>query len=312
MSSDIKSVLKQLDEKELYEIAKLKKINIPKNWSKTLIVELLALNVSTKDVQAIGTKPLVKRIKSNAVSAIIVKDLVKQFEDVTAVDRLSLEIKQGELFSLLGPNGAGKTTTINILSGILKPTKGTAIIAGFDVTKNLEEIKTVIGVCPQEAAVFKFLNARENIELFGNLHGIPKKTLEERTDTFLELLGLAEASKRMAKGYSGGMLRKLNLIMALISDPKIAFLDEPTVGMDPLARRKTWEFIGSLKDQNKTIVLTTHYIEEAEALSDRVGIIDYGKLIELGTPQELMEKYETKNLEQVFLKITGRRILEGI
>lgn len=312
MSSDIKSVLEQLDKKELYEIAKLKKINIPKNWSKTLILELLALNVSTQDIQTIGTKPLETRIKSNDVSAIIVKDLVKQFEDVTAVDSLNLEIKQGELFSLLGPNGAGKTTTINILSGILKPTKGTAIIAGFDVTKNPEEIKKVIGVCPQKAAVFKFLNARENIELFGNLHGIPKKELEERTDIFLELLGLAEASKRVAKGYSGGMLRKLNLIMALISDPKIAFLDEPTVGMDPRARRKTWEFIGSLKDQNKTIILTTHYIEEAEALSDRVGIIDYGKLIELGTPKELMEKYETKNLEQVFLKITGRRILEGI
>jgi ABC-2 type transport system ATP-binding protein len=312
LSSDIRNVLKQLNEKKLYEIAKLKKINIPRNWSKTLVVELLALNVSTQDIQSIGTKPLERRIESRDVSAIIVKDLVKQFEDVTAVDSLNLEIKRGELFSLLGPNGAGKTTTINILSGILKPTKGTAIIAGFDVTKNLEEIKKVIGVCPQEAAVFKFLNARENIELFGNLHGIPKKALEERTNTFLELLGLVEASKRMAKGYSGGMLRKLNLIMALISDPKIAFLDEPTVGMDPLARRKTWEFIGSLKDQNKTIILTTHYIEEAEALSDRVGIIDYGKLIELGTPQELMEKYETKNLEQVFLKITGRRILEGM
>jgi len=305
-------VLKQLDEKELYEIAKLKRINIPRNWSRTLIVELLALNVSTQDIRNIGTKPLEKRIASRDVSAIIVKDLVKQFEDVTAVDSLNLEIKQGELFSLLGPNGAGKTTIINILSGILEPTKGTAIIAGFDVTKNLEEIKTIIGVCPQEAAVFKFLNARENIELFGNLHGIPKKELEVRTDTFLELLGLAEVSKRMAKGYSGGMLRKLNLIMALISDPKIAFLDEPTVGMDPRARRKTWEFIRSLKDQNKTIILTTHYIEEAEALSDRVGIIDYGKLIELGTPQELMEKYETTNLEQVFLKITSRRILEGI
>jgi len=312
LSSDIKNVLKQLDEKELHEIAKLKKINIPKNWSKTLIVELLALNVSTKDVRNIGTKPLEKRIESGDVSAIIVKDLVKQFEDVTAIDSLNLEIRQGELFSLLGPNGAGKTTTINIFSGILKPTKGTAIIAGFDVVKDLEEIKTVIGVCPQEAAVFKFLNARENIELFGSLHGIPKKELEKRTDTFLELLGLAEASERMVKGYSGGMLRKLNLIMALISDPKIAFLDEPTVGMDPRARRKTWEFIEALKDQNKTIILTTHYIEEAEALSDRVGIIDYGKLIELGTPKELMEKYETKNLEQVFLKITGRRILEGI
>jgi ABC-2 type transport system ATP-binding protein len=290
-------MLKQLDEKELYEIAKMKKINIPKNWSKTLIMELLALNVSTQDIRNIGTNPIEKRMESRGVSAIIIKDLVKQFENVTAVNSLNLEIKQGELFSLLGPNGAGKTTIINILSGILKPTKGTAIIAGFDVTKNLKEIKTIIGVCPQEAAVFKFLNARENIELFGNLHGVPKKELEERTDTFLELLELAEASKRTAKGYSGGMLRKLNLIMTLISDPKIAFLDEPTVGMDPRARRKTWDFIGSLKDQNKTIILTTHYIEEAEALSDRVGIIDYGKLIELGTPQELMEKYETKNLK---------------
>ena len=312
MSSNIRSLLEKLDEKKLHEIAKLKKINIPRNWSRTLIVELLALNASTQDIRNIGRKPLEKRIESRDFSAIIIKDLVKQFEDVTAVDSLNLEINQGELFSLLGPNGAGKTTTINILSGILKPTKGTAIIAGFDVTKNLEEIKKVIGVCPQEAAVFKFLNARENIELFGNIHGIPKKSLEERTDTFLELLGLAEASKRKAKDYSGGMLRKLNLIIALIGDPKIAFLDEPTVGMDPRARRKTWEFIRSLKDQNKTIILTTHYIEEAEALSDRVGIIDYGKLIELGTPKDLMEKHEAQNLEEVFLKITGRRILEGM
>jgi len=312
LSSDIKSVLEQLNKRELCEMANLKKIRIPKSWSKTLIVELLALNVSRQDLQTIGTKPWEIRIKSKGVPAIIIKDLVRRFEDVTAVDDLNLEIEQGELFSLLGPNGAGKTTTINILSGILEPTEGTAIIAGFDVTKNLEEIREIIGVCPQEAAVFKFLNARENIELFGSLHGVPGKELEERTNTFLELLGLAEASRRMAKGYSGGMLRKLNLMIALISDPQIAFLDEPTVGMDPRARRKTWEFIGSLKDQNKTIILTTHYIEEAEALSDRVGIIDYGRLIELGTPQELVEKYETKNLEQVFLKITGRRILEGI
>ncbi len=245
-------------------------------------------------------------------AAIIIKDLVKQFEDVTAVNGVTLEIKKGELFGFLGPNGAGKTTTINILSGILKPTKGTAIIDGYDVRKNLKEIKALIGVCPQEAAVFKFLNARENIELFGNLHGIHKKVLEERTNTFLDSLDLAEASKRKTKGYSGGMLRKLNLIVALISDPKIAFLDEPTVGMDPRARRKTWEFIGSLKNKNKTIVLTTHYIEEAEKLSDRVGVIDNGKLIELGTPRELMEKHEAKNLEEVFLNITGRRISEGL
>jgi ABC-2 type transport system ATP-binding protein len=312
MSLDIRRSLEQLDEKELHKLAKSKNINIPKDWPKTTIVELLALNVSKKDLQTINEIPLGVRTSPKEDSAIIIKDLVVQFKDVTAVNNLNLEIKQGELFSLLGPNGAGKTTTINILNGILKPTKGTAIVAGFDVTKNLEEIKRIIGVCPQEAAVFKFLNARENIELFGNLHAIPKKELEKRTHAFLELLGLAEASRRIAKGYSGGMFRILNLIMALISDPKIVFLDEPTVGMDPRARRKTWEFIRSLKEQNKTIILTTHYIEEAEALSDRVGILDYGKLIELGPPQELMKKYEARNLEQVFLEITGRRISEGI
>ena len=245
-------------------------------------------------------------------SAIIIKDLVKQFEDVTAVNGLNLEIKKGELFGLLGPNGAGKTTTINVLCGLLKPTKGTAIVGGYDVRKNLKKVKELIGVCPQEPAVFKFLNARENIELFGNLHAMPKKKIKERTDKLLELLDLTEASKRKTKGYSGGMRRKLNVIIALISDPEIAFLDEPTVGMDPRVRRSTWEFIGSLKNQNKTVILTTHYIEEAEALSDRVGIIDYGELIALGPPKELMEKYESKNLEEVFMKITGRRIVEGI
>lgn len=245
-------------------------------------------------------------------SAILISDLIKRFDDVTAVDGITLEIKRGELFSLLGPNGAGKTTTINILCGIVSPTKGTAIVGGYDVQTHLKAVKPLIGVCPQEAAVFKFLTARENIELFGRLHAIPTKVLKERTDTFLESLDLVDASHRKAGGYSGGMLRKLNLILALINDPTIAFLDEPTVGMDPRARRATWKFIRSLKQQGKTIILTTHYIEEAEALSDRVGIIDYGKLIELGTPQELMEKYNAKNLEDVFLKRTGRRILEGI
>ncbi len=312
LTSDIESVLEGLSKKELIEIANQKNIRIPNNWSKSLMVELLALNVTIDSIREIETKPLEPKTKSEGLSAIVMKDLVKEFEDVTAVDNLSLEIVEGELFSLLGPNGAGKTTTINILNGIMKPTKGTATIAGFDVTTNLDEIKKIIGLCPQEAAVFKFLTARENVELFGNLHSVSKKELEERMDTLLELLGLAEASKRKAGSYSGGMLRKLNLIVALISDPKIAFLDEPTVGMDARARRRTWEFIGSLKGEKKTIVLTTHYIEEAEALSDRVGIIDYGKLVELGTPKELMERHQAKNLEEVFLKITGRRITEGM
>jgi ABC-2 type transport system ATP-binding protein len=245
-------------------------------------------------------------------SIIIIRDLVKQFDEVTAVDELNLEIREGELFSLLGPNGAGKTTIINILTGIIQPTTGTVNVGGYDVQTNLKEIKTLIGVCPQEAAVFKFLNARENIELFGHLHAVPPKDLEKRTTTLLDLLDLTEVSNRKAKGYSGGMLRKLNLIISLISDPQIAFLDEPTVGMDARARRATWEFIASLKRQNKTIILTTHYIEEAETLSNRVGIVDYGKLIALGSPSELMHKYGAKNLEEVFLNITGRRIMEGI
>ncbi|UCH37073.1 MAG: ATP-binding cassette domain-containing protein [Candidatus Bathyarchaeota archaeon] len=312
MSSNIMELLNRLDPKELNKLANLKKINIPKDWSKPLVVELLALNVSKSDIQNMITTPEKTKITPKTDSIIIIQNLVKQFDEVTAVDELNLEIQEGELFSLLGPNGAGKTTTINILTGIVQPTTGTVNVGGYNVQTNLKEIKALIGVCPQEAAVFKFLNARENIELFGHLHAVPPKELGKRTQAFLDLLDLTEVSNRKVKGYSGGMLRKLNLIISLISDPQIAFLDEPTVGMDARARRATWEFIGSLKRQNKTIILTTHYIEEAEALSDRVGIIDYGKLIALGSPLELMDKYDAENLEEVFLKITGRRIVEGI
>ena len=244
--------------------------------------------------------------------AIVIQDLVKKYEDVVAVNGLNLKIKRGELFSLLGPNGAGKTTTINVLNSLIKPTEGRALVGGFDVIKESNNIKEMIGVCPQEAAIYKFLSGRENLELFGSLQGMSKSLIKERAGQLLKLLDFEEDSKRKAKGYSGGMLRKLNMLMALIHDPEIAFLDEPTVGMDPRARRKVWDFISNLKKQNKTIILTTHYMEEAEALSDRVGIIDYGELIALGTPQELLQKYESKNLEEVFLKITGRRIVEGI
>ncbi|KKK44586.1 MAG: Doxorubicin resistance ATP-binding protein DrrA [Candidatus Lokiarchaeum sp. GC14_75] len=245
-------------------------------------------------------------------NAIVIEGLVKRFDDILAVDDLNLEIKRGELFGLLGPNGAGKSTTINILSGLIKPTEGTAYIEGYNVMKDLKKVKELIGVCPQEVAVFKFLTGKENIELFGSLHGMTKSEIKERTEELLKIANFKETSKRKAKGYSGGMARQLNLLVALINNPQIAYLDEPTVGMDARARRKTWEFIGSLKEQNKTVILTTHYIEEAEALSDRVGIIDYGRLIALGTPKELMEKHGSKNLEEVFLKITGRRITEGI
>jgi ABC-2 type transport system ATP-binding protein len=248
----------------------------------------------------------------NNGNAIVIRNLTKKFEDIIAVNDLSFEVKEGEIFGLLGPNGAGKTTTIKILSGLLNPTSGTATVGGYDIKSDLKKIKELIGVCPQHAAIYKFLTGRENIELFGNLHTMDKKELKQRTESLLEATNFTESSKRKAKGYSGGMLRQINLLIALINNPQIAFLDEPTVGMDPRARRKTWEFIGSLKEQNKTVILTTHYIEEAEALSDTVAIIDYGELIALGSPKELMDKYKTKNLEEVFMQITGRRILEGI
>jgi ABC-2 type transport system ATP-binding protein len=247
----------------------------------------------------------------NARNEIVIKDLVKNFGDVKAVNGLNLDIRKGELFGLLGPNGAGKTTTISILVGLLEPSAGSAHIGGLDVLKDMSKIKERIGVCPQEAAVFKFLSGRENIELFGSLHGMDKHLLRERSTDLLSQFDFSEAAGRKANGYSGGMVRQLNLLIAMISDPEIVFLDEPTVGMDARARRRTWEYIGSLKDQEKTVVLTTHYIEEAESLGDRVGIIDYGELIALGTPEELMEKHEVKDLEAVFLKITGRRIAEG-
>jgi len=242
---------------------------------------------------------------------IVINDLVRKFDDVTAVNGLNLEIRRGEMFGFLGPNGAGKTTTISILCGLLAPSAGSAQIAGYDIGKESKKIKEFIGVCPQEASVFKFLTGMENLILFGKLHGMDKQRLKERAMELVEKADFSEAAKRRAKGYSGGMMRQLNLMIALISDPEIVFLDEPTVGMDARARRRTWEYIGSLKDQGKTVILTTHYIEEAQALSDRVGIIDYGELIGLGSPEDLMAEHEAKDLESVFLNITGRRIAEG-
>ncbi len=248
---------------------------------------------------------------STNTNDLVINGLVKHFGDVTAVNGLDLEIRKGELFGFLGPNGAGKTTTISIMCGLLAPSAGSVRIAGYDVKKDMQRIKGKIGVCPQEAAAFKFLTGMENLELFGTLHGMPKQALKERVSALVAQADFSDAAKRRVKGYSGGMMRQLNLLIAMISDPDIVFLDEPTVGMDARARRKTWDYIAALKEQHKTVVLTTHYIEEAQALSDRVGIIDYGELIALGTPQALMEEHDSQDLEQVFLKITGRRIAEG-
>ena len=244
--------------------------------------------------------------------AIQIEKLVKRFGDITAVDGLSLDIAEGEIFGLLGPNGAGKSTIINILSCLLEPTSGSASVGGYDIMKNPEKIKGLIGVCPQHSAYYKYLTGRENIKIFGDLHGMPKALINERAAELIEKIGLEEAADRKTSGYSGGMVRRINLAMALINDPKIAFLDEPTVAMDPQSRRATWDFIEEFRANHKTVILTTHYIEEAEALADRVGIIDQGRLIALDTPRALIESNGGENLEDVFIGFTGRRIREEI
>ena len=245
-------------------------------------------------------------------SAITVENLIKRFEDATAVDGINLQVKKGELFGLLGPNGAGKTTIINVLCGLIKPTSGTGKVGGYDVQKETEKVKTLIGVCPQETAIYPYLTGAENVELFGDLHTMNKETLKARRDMLLEKMGLTEDARRRSEKYSGGMKRRLSLILALIHNPQIAFLDEPTVAMDPQSRHAVWGFIKELKKEDKTIILTTHYMEEAEELCDRVGIIDHGKLIALGAPQALISKNKVKNLEEVFIALTGRKIREEI
>jgi len=244
--------------------------------------------------------------------AIVIDNLTKRFEDVIAVNGLSLEIEKGELFGLLGPNGAGKTTVINVLCGLLEPTSGSVRVGGYDVQKEPKRVKEMIGVCVQETAVYPYLTGRENVELFGNLHAMSKERLRKNTDELLEKIGLREDARRRVGKYSGGMKRRINLIMALVHDPEIAFLDEPTVAMDPQSRHAVWDFIRELKKWGKTVILTTHYMEEAEELCDRVGIIDRGKLIALGSPDQLKEKFGVKNLEEVFIQLTGRKMREGL
>ncbi len=236
--------------------------------------------------------------------------LTKKYQDVKAVDDLSLQINKGELFGLLGPNGAGKTTTINILCGIQKPTSGYAQICGYDSQKDSAKMKEHIGVCLQETAVYPYLTGLENLDLFGDLYCVNKQVFKTKRTAILEKIGLIGDAKRKVSKYSGGMKRRLSLALALVHDPQIAFLDEPTVAMDPQSRHAVWDFIKELKQQRKTIILTTHHMEEAEHLCDRVGIIDHGKLIALGNPKELVKQHEVKNLEEFFIKLTGRTIRE--
>ncbi len=217
-------------------------------------------------------------------------DLTRKFGDLVAVDHVNFKVEEGELWGLLGPNGAGKTTTVNMLCCLLTPTDGTAKVGGHDIRKEAGEISKLIGFCPQEATVFERLTGRENVKLIGQMHKIPKTELKKKTNDLLEKIGLAERADDQVITYSGGMKRRLDLIMAMVHDPPILFLDEPTLGLDPAVRRAVWDFIMELKERKKTVVMTTHYMEEADELCDRVAIIDYGKIIVEDSPARLKEK----------------------
>jgi ABC-2 type transport system ATP-binding protein len=230
--------------------------------------------------------------------AIEIKDLKKHFKEVKAVDGVSLKIKKGELFSILGPNGAGKTTLVRMLTTVLTPTAGDAYINSHSILTEKKEIVKEIGVCPQTITIYDVLHAEENVEFVALMHGIPYKVAKEKAKKLLEDFGIA-GRKDWSKRFSGGMKRRLNLAMALVSDPDILFLDEPTAGLDPQARRLVWDFIRDLKKKDITIILMTHDMVEADSLSDRVAIIDQGKIIAQGTPIELKERFGSDNVLEV-------------
>ena len=236
------------------------------------------------------------------MDAIKTSELTKRYGDITAVDRLDLEIKQGELFSLLGVNGAGKTTAIKMLSCLTKPTGGDAYIGGHSITAEPDKVKRLIGVSPQETAVAPNLSVLENLELICGIHGFSREKTREKTAELCSQLGLYEVAKRKAGKLSGGWQRRVSIAMALISEPDILFLDEPTLGLDVLARHDLWEVIAALKGRI-TIILTTHYMEEVEALSDRIGIMKEGRLLAVGTAAELKSMANTDDFESAFVKI---------
>lgn len=234
--------------------------------------------------------------------AIETKNLTKKYKDITAVDDLNLTVNKGELFALLGVNGAGKTTTIKMLSCLSAPTSGDALLLGQSVTKNSSEVKRIIGVSPQETAVAPNLTVKENLEFMCGIYGLTKEERECRMDAVAESLNLREIYDKKASKLSGGWQRRLSIALALIGQPEILFLDEPTLGLDVLARSELWDTIKSLKG-DVTIILTTHYMEEAEELSDRIGIMRSGKMLAIGTADELKKLSGKDKFEDAFVSI---------
>ncbi len=229
-------------------------------------------------------------------------DLTKKYKDFVAVDKLNLSIKKGELFSLLGVNGAGKTTTVKMLSCLTEPTSGDGFIFGKSILNDEQALKQMIGISPQESAVAPNLTTKENLSLICGIYGFSKEKTESEIEKYSRLLGLSDFLSKKAGKLSGGQKRRVSIAMALISEPQVLFLDEPTLGLDVIARRELWDIILKLKGKI-TIILTTHYMEEAEMLSDRVGIMKKGKLLAVGTPNELIEQTKTTRMEDAFVSI---------
>jgi ABC-2 type transport system ATP-binding protein len=243
--------------------------------------------------------------------SIEIQNLTKHFKDAyePSLRGVSLSVKKNEVFGLLGPNGAGKTTMISILCGVIRPTSGNVWLNGAELNKDLERVKQMIGVVPQDIALYPSLTARENLEFYGSMYGLTKKEKKEKIDQWLEKLGLSAAADRKVSTYSGGMKRRVNLIASILHDPKILFLDEPTVGVDVQSRNVIIDHLKVLNESGTTIVYSSHHMEEAENFCSRIAIIDYGSILTEGTPEELIESNPgARGLEDVFLNLTQRKL----
>jgi ABC-2 type transport system ATP-binding protein len=240
-----------------------------------------------------------------------VKSIIKKFKDFTAVDNVSFSVDKGEMFAFLGPNGAGKTTMIRMLTTLLHPTSGSITVNGFDPVKDQQKVRASFGIVFQDFSLDNELTALENLNFHAALYNVPKKISKERIEYLLKLVDLWERKNEFIKNYSGGMKRRLEIARGLIHHPKILFLDEPTLGLDPQTRNKMWEYIKKLnKEEGMTVFFTTHYMHEAELYANRVAIIDHGKIIEMGSSTQLKKKTKTKSLEEAFLKLTGQQMRE--
>lgn len=261
-------------------------------------------NKETTDKEQVSSrsKETTDKEQANSPKAIVVTGLSRQYPDKTAVDNISFSVDKGSIFSLLGVNGAGKTTTIKMLCGLTRPTGGEAYVLSHNIHTELDEVKKLVNISPQDTSVASRLTVRENLEFIAGIYGAGRKKQREKADEMIQYFHLQEVADRRAKVLSGGWQRKLSIAMALITEPQIIFLDEPTLGLDVLARRELWEVIRRMKEKI-TIILTTHYMEEAESLSDKVAVMVDGQIKAMGSVEELKEQTGADNLEEAFVRI---------